>query len=419
MAATETRLEALLHKAWRRTGSGDALVRSRSGDVFRVIYSGRTSDGAGPDFRDAVLQAMDGELLHGDIEMHVRASDWKQHGHQFDRRYNGVIFHVASEGDADAVTAAGAKIPLVILGRLAVPTLPGADLPQAGAVAVSDNGECASASAAPGPKAVANLLPQVSLGEAGDHRFLAKSSGFQAALKTRSRDDVMWSAVLDGLGYTKNRKGFRRLGSRLPWGSLANACEGLNLPPLEMQLLLLWAAGLAARPPRGSAARMAAERLGTLPGGKPEWVRSAGRPANHPSRRIAAAASLAHRWLLAGGPSVSLERAVLAACSPRELITALVVNGEGPDSSYLGPGRASTIVVNAVLPCLHASAFDDGRWHLAEKCLALYRAHPKLPENGIERETRRLLKMTGRRSIPANARDQQGLLYLYRALTMQ
>jgi hypothetical protein len=363
---------------------------------------------------------MDGALLRGDVEMHVRASDWRQHGHQTDPRYNGVIFHVASEGDADAITAAGVKVPLVVLGRLAIPSLPVLDLSPSDAVAVPDNGECASASAVPGPMAVANLLPQVPLGEAGDRRFLAKSSGFQAALRTRSRDDVMWSAVLDGLGYARNRRGFRTLGSRLTWGSLAIACEGLNPAPREMQQLLSWAAGLTARPQqRAGAAGIAAERLGSLPGSRPEWVRSAGRPANHPSRRVAAAAVLAHRWLQSDGPSESLERAVLAAVDPRELARALVVQGEGPDNSYLGPGRASTIVVNAVLPCLHAIAFEAGRWHLAEGCIALYRTFPRLPENGIEREARRLLKMAGRPATAATARDQQGLLYLYRALTMR
>lgn len=417
VAAADSRTEALLHKAWRRLVDGNGLVRARAGGHFRVIYAGRSSDGPGPDFRDAVLQSADGRLLRGDVEIHVRASGWYEHGHQHDRRYNGVIFHVASEGEADAINAAGMRIPLLILDRLAVASLPSADLRQAASVPDSD--ECMSASMSPEPSSVAAMLPRVSLGEAGDRRFLAKSSGFQVALKTRNRDDVMWSAVLEGLGYARNRKGFRGLGSRVSWGTLASSCEGLRLSTSEIQLLLLWAAGLAGRPLHASAAGRAAERLAPLPGARPQWIRAVGRPANHPSRRIAGAAYLAHRWLSEGGPAASLEGAVLAASGPRELVAALVVNGESRDSSYLGRGRAATIVVNSVLPCLHAIAFDAGRWHLAERCVALYRAHPKLPENGIERETRTLLNTVGRTSVVAGARDQQGLLYVYRALTMQ
>lgn len=417
------RPEALLHTAWRKAGGGDALVHSRDGEAYRVIYAGRPSDGAGPDFRDAVLQATSGTLLKGDIEIHVRASSWRQHGHQHDRRYNGVIFHVVSEGDSAAISAGGLRIPLVLLGR---PSAHGsanrsatkfglgeaASLDQPESERAPDNSHCA--------RSVADLLPEASLGEAGDRRFLAKSSGFQIALGATSADDVMWAAVLEGLGYARNQKGFRQLAARMPWTALAGTCAGRSLSPADLELVLLRAAGLAGSLPRDSVPGAVDAALGPLRGVRPEWVRASGRPQNHPGRRIAAAAHLAHRWLSAGGPVRVLESVALASRRPRELDLALVVpgSGSGSDHSCLGLGRAGTIVVNAVLPCLHAIAFDAGRWHVVEKCFALYRSHSRLPENGVERAARSLLARAGRPSVAGSARDQQGLLYMYRALAI-
>lgn len=406
------RPEALLHEAWLGTTALDAVVSSPTGEMFRVIYPGRPSDGAGPDFRDAVLQTSRGTLLKGDVEIHVRASDWRRHGHQTDSEYNGVLFHVASEGDGPATSAAGRALPLVVLGR-----------GPADEIEVPDNGGCAARSA-PTPALIASdlllagLLPRIPLGEAGDRRFLARSSGYQVALRGGSPDDVMWSAVLEGLGYSRNRRGFRQLASRIPWSALAAAPGAATVSPAELERLLLQAAGLAGHQAPGTRQGSVCPAVDPPTGTRPVWARSAGRPRNHPLRRISAAACLAHRWLPIGGPIAALESAAMAAGSCRDLHRALIVPGSAEEAGSLGPGRAAAIVVSAILPCLHANAVETGRWHVAERCMALFRTHPRLPANGVEREARRLLVRVGRPAVARTARDQQGLMYLYRSLTM-
>jgi hypothetical protein len=415
------RHEELLHRAWRSAASRDSLVATRDGDLFRVIYPGRPSDGAGPDFRDAVLQTSRGTLLKGDVEIHMRTSGWRDHGHQLDDRYNGVVFHVVSEGDSQATSAARRTLPLVVLGRgRALERILPANPHDA---EVPDNGDCAARSA-PGPALnvpdmlLAGLLPRMSLGEAGDRRFLARSSGYQVALRGTPPDDVMWSAVLEGLGYARNQRGFRQLAARLPWTALAAAPGGSALAPADLEMVLLRAAGLATRPPASTPPGSFLCSLGPLRGSAPTWVRSAGRPRNHPARRIAAASRLAHRWLASGGPVAALESTVKAAVSHRDAYRALIVPGSGAEAGSLGPGRAAAIVVSAILPCLHANAVHAGRWHVAERCLALFQGHPGLPPNAVEREARSILSRTGQHEPARTAREQQGLLYLYRSLTM-
>lgn len=62
------------------------ILRTESGDLYTVIYQGRRGGGSGPDFRDAVLARPDGTRVHGDVELHLRASGWHEHGHATDNK---------------------------------------------------------------------------------------------------------------------------------------------------------------------------------------------------------------------------------------------------------------------------------------------------------------------------------------------
>lgn len=45
----------------------------------------------------------DGTIRRGDVEIHLRCSDWRQHRHQWDPRYHRVILHVIATGALKAV----------------------------------------------------------------------------------------------------------------------------------------------------------------------------------------------------------------------------------------------------------------------------------------------------------------------------
>ncbi|MCI0804782.1 MAG: DUF2851 family protein, partial [Chloroflexi bacterium] len=109
--------EAILHAAWRHAGLERAEVRGRDGHTYRIVYGGRPGGSVGPDFTDAVVERDDGVVFRGDIEIHVRESDWRAHGHHNDPRYNGVVLHVvaAESKGRPAVKATGASIPLLAL----------------------------------------------------------------------------------------------------------------------------------------------------------------------------------------------------------------------------------------------------------------------------------------------------------------
>ncbi len=198
----------------------------------------------------------------------------------------------------------------------------------------------------------------------------------------------------------------------MPWRAIE--ALGPDAPADYIERALLWAAGMAAKPPE------LGRKLPRLSGAKPKWASRSGRPDNRPERRIAGAAALAKRWLPAG-PDATLSQLVGTAGDARSVVEALSVSADAHGGrnarALIGSGRAAEISVNAVLPALHAITGRDGRWHVHERSLALFRDHPKTPENALTREARRLMKERGQAQAVPGAREQQGLIYLYRKMT--
>ena len=138
------------------------------------------------------------------------------------------------------------------------------------------------------------------------------------------------------------------------------------------------------------------------------WALFRVRPANHPARRIVGAAHLIDRYAATG------------------LVEGLADDVRCGDAGWLvkkrlsappfvGRGRAGDMAVNVVLPALHAWAGLRRDAKLRETCLELYRSFPKLSENEITREMRRLLAPRGAAVAAATSRRQQGLMHLYRS----
>src|SRR5262245_59212593 len=68
--AADPLTEADLSTIWAGQRFPPEALATPDGHSVNVIYPGRPNFGAGPDFRDAVLQ-IDGRELRGDVELHV------------------------------------------------------------------------------------------------------------------------------------------------------------------------------------------------------------------------------------------------------------------------------------------------------------------------------------------------------------
>lgn len=76
-----------------------------------LLRAGRAGRGPGPDVREAAFLLPSGVILAGDVEVHLRASDFRRHGHDLDPRYAGVVLHLCWEDDRP-LAERGAPTPL-------------------------------------------------------------------------------------------------------------------------------------------------------------------------------------------------------------------------------------------------------------------------------------------------------------------
>ncbi len=343
---------------------------------MRVLYRGLRGRGPGPDYRDAVIGAPWG-ILRGDVELHLRARDFRRHGHHLDAAYDRVALHLVHWPDEryDTVLASGRSVPVVALapwlarrreeirGWLEQPAL--------------WEEPCRGANERMGKESLAAVLDRL-----GDIRFRRRTAELRRRLDGQDADEALYGALLESLGYGGNREPFRILSLRLPWREMRRALSDVPLVKRN---------------------RFAEEMMVEAAKRPPALVwRAAGvRPGNHAGRRLAAAAHLAARHTDTGlvhGLGAELHGDV------SEVIGSLVLRESG--RTLMGAGRAVEVLTNAVLPAFAAIGSEPRAGRASE----LYRRLPRPAKYG---SLRHLDEAVGR-GVSVNARRQQGMLFLLR-----
>jgi hypothetical protein len=402
-----------------------------------VIYPGKTNGDNGPDFRDAVI-ANRSHLTKGDIEVHVKSSDWYSHAHHIDAGYNAVILHVVMWHDCNSATwlQNGRQVPVLSLAkalRHQLYLLP-YRLP---CFEILDRVDCRS-------------LEKV-LNTAGEQRFRQKAMRFRsqtlgAAPGVLSAGEetgqALFRAMMRALGYARNTKPFEDLADRMPLNFIESQ-QGLRLK----QALLLGTAGLLPsqrmanksikRPILGLTLEIEVRELEQIWQSartqiksmrESDWSLAHTYPNNSPVRRIVAQAYLLERYceerLLPG--IVQLVKQAPLSNGHLILENGLTVTGDGywrnnfdfharsrtTMPALLGTSKAGEIVVNAVLPFVFWWAKMANESKLAKKAMELYAGYPKLAENEVTRHMARQLCLEGQSNLTAC--QQQGLIHIFR-----
>ncbi len=359
-----------------------------SGHSVEVICPGRVSTRGGCDFQDVVIK-IDGEKTVGDVEVHVTSDLWRQHGHHRDAAYNGVILHVSmwQRGLLPVRLQDGRILNTVILAQY-VKT--GGNL-----LRVMSAGATRRCPHLPGSGKKMDRI----IFESGLARFEQKSARFAQALQNGDPDQILYKGICRALGYAWNVKPFETLAEKVTLQMVRrNAAESLR----AKYNLLLSAAGLADR----LISRLPED---VQPMRASDWATASSRPLNHPALRIAGLCHLLHRYEKAGLVPGLVER--LNNALPREAVTVLdrAFTVEGADSRVLiGTGRAREIVVNAVLPFMHACGANTNNGLLENNVKRIYESYPSLLQNEL---TRYMGGLLGNQAY--GACRQQGLLHIY------
>lgn len=392
-------------------------LQTTDGQPVAVIFPGWWNLEAGPDFRHATVQIGNRPEQTGSVEVHLRADDWMHHGHGHDPLYDDVILHVVlweAGSDTAPRNRHGEPIPQVVLQhQLAAPLeqlYDEIDLDAYPHNAHGHGGGCVSAIQSLSADDLGALLDA-----AGDERFLSKSRRFSRWIHRAGAEQAFYEGWMEALGYKANKAAFRALAQRLPVGDgkptaaiLFGVAGFLPTKLTDPYGKRLWSQWWKLRPDFEDK---------ILP--KQTWRLHGIRPANHPHRRLGAAAALLKKH---GNLLEKVIGAIESDGDPGKLFlqarddywsTHFTLGGKAQRKpvELIGKNRADEIVANVVLPFV--AALDDER--LRAKAKARYDALRAAPSNSILRLAGQQLFETpaaASRSLKT-ARQQQGLMQIF------
>ena len=433
--------EQLVATLWDNQRSFRLPLVTVEGKQIQVVYRGRRRWDRGPDFAGALIAWEGTDLRAGDVEVHVRSSDWRAHKHDKDHHYNRVLLQVVMWHDSREPSMREDGLPVSV-----VALAPHLAAPLETLLSTAQQGLEAPHSLPCRQKALDDELLGSLLDWCGADRFDEKVARFESDLTCKPPDQLLYESVAAALGYAQNREPFRRLAELLPVRLLrvlarSRALDNRSAVQVDAEALLLGMAGLLPSQ-RGLIAnedshvraleeRWAASEL-SLEGGAMqagEWQFFRVRPANFPTRRVAALSWLAAQWPLEGlGEALA---SLVRLSEPKRVPTALesLLLGSDRDGYWarhcdfglplrcaadlIGRQRAAEIVINVFLPYLVAWASflgDEVLACLARQAFAIY---PKRGDNEIARYMAAFLVGHPRPHMARSGCRQQGLLQLY------
>ena len=433
--------EAYVQKLWHEQRFFDTNMGAIDGRPIRVLKPGVWNHHEGPDFMHAEIE-IEGKLYVGDVEIHVRSSEWYAHKHHLNSRYNRVILHAVYFDDEINLRTRlqnGRRVPtLELLKWIAADT---GDLYDDVQGTTTEDGICQVTGKHLNVPVLKGVFESL-----GRERFLEKVESMRLLRTRLDFEQLLYEGIMEALGYERNSKALRELAQHVPFTDLKEKSE------LEIQAILFGVAGLLPSQREKSLpigvtndpsilaleASWRAAEYAEFPARMTEarWSLT-GRPLNYPTRRIAAISRLIYQC------QGSLMMYFLPICekaastdSPRALrtivkgLSALLTlepigywemhsnfgTGGARKAALIGNERAVDIIVNKILPIAYIWAVEADSQILQEAVLRLYSAAPKSTGNKVISEIDKQIftETQQMRHLKPTAKIEQGIIRLYK-----
>ena len=108
--------EDFLHYLWKFKKFDTLNLKTFNGEEITIINVGQYLELAGPDFFNAQI-TIGNQKWAGNVEIHLKSSDWYVHHHERDEAYENVILHVVWEHDAEIFRKNNTEIPVLELRK--------------------------------------------------------------------------------------------------------------------------------------------------------------------------------------------------------------------------------------------------------------------------------------------------------------
>lgn len=168
------------------------------GEEISVIHPGMPNANPGPDYLDALI-SVQGNMVRGDIELHLHLQGWIEHGHQSDPNYSQVLVHViGTEPGSYPGNFPGDYPPNTVLLRAEAPVQ-------------STKSQARRCEQRLPPLNVLDILAEL-----GWERIRMKSEQFRRFREQLGLADLWYLKTLRCLGYSHNTTPMELIAGRLP-----------------------------------------------------------------------------------------------------------------------------------------------------------------------------------------------------------
>lgn len=108
--------EDFLHYIWQYKKFDFSNLTTVSGELLTITNCGNYLHQNGPDFFNAQI-IIGNQKWAGNVEIHIKSSDWYLHHHEKDTNYENVILHVVWEHDTPVFRKDNSEIPVLELKK--------------------------------------------------------------------------------------------------------------------------------------------------------------------------------------------------------------------------------------------------------------------------------------------------------------
>ena len=106
--------EDFLHHIWQFKKFDFSNLETTQAEKLTILNSGQYLQKAGPDFFNSQI-IIGNQKWAGNVEIHLKSSDWYVHHHENDTNYDNVILHVVWEHDTEVFRKDNSEIPVLEL----------------------------------------------------------------------------------------------------------------------------------------------------------------------------------------------------------------------------------------------------------------------------------------------------------------
>jgi len=402
--------ESFLHYLWQFQYFDKKELKTTVGDELIIFKPGIHNTDSGPDFSQTKIK-IDGMDWAGSAEIHVKSSEWLDHGHQHDQAYENVVLHVVWEEDKPIYRHDGTRIPsLELKGRV-------------DSKLINEYQKLLSnSSVIPCERSFREIDPLVKLSmvdKALMKRLEDKANTVMDLLNKNQGDweETTYQLLAANFGFKVNKEPFLQLAKALPYKIIQKHRD----QRLHVEALLFGQAGfLVAKTKDEYITKLFVEyqflskkySLQAAEMNVAQWKFLRLRPSNFPTLRIAQFASLLHSRKSIFSHLIEIEdykslqqffEITPSSYWQTHYRFGKKAEGEVPD---FGSASADIVIINSVVPLLVAYGKAKDDWSLVDKAVSILQSVPSEKNKIIT-----IWKDLG--YVSKSAFDSQGLIELY------